>query len=281
MGIFKKIALSLALTMTGCSNVFDSLSNKNTDDALYEAGVIALNNSDWDLAITKFTAISATYFTAEEKKLNVAGAYAGRCGLNFASYAANLGSMNMGANTLFQFLMKQWTQIAVNPSDCQTAEDWINAISPLTTGRSATANFDMMILAMAKMGIYVRANADIDAAGNLGDGNVDATFSSCTTTGPAAGPIAAGITAADAASIVSGFANFLVNATASLALLSANLQAAVAAMNATCAALTVNPCTMTDASTVTAGGIAAIRDLLDTAAAGVGACVNADPNTCC
>jgi hypothetical protein len=280
MKTLKTIALVVAISMTGCSNVFDSLSNKNTDDAIYEAGVIALNNSDFDTAVTKFSSLNASYFTAEEKKLNVAGAYAGRCGLNFASYAVNLGSVNMGADTIFQFLMKQWTQISINPTDCQTAEDWINAISPLTTGRSATANFDMMILAMAKIGMYVRANADVDGAGDLGDGTADAGFDVCSSVAPAP-PVAHGMPDADVDSVVSGFANFLVNATASLSVLSSDLQTAVAAMNATCGVLTVNPCTMTDAATVTAPGRAAMRDLLDTMAAGVGTCVNMDPNTCC
>lgn len=271
----KTLLITFIFSMTGCSNIIESLSNKNSDDALYEAGVMAMNRSDWDTAITKFTSLQSTYFSSEEKKLMIASAYAGKCGLNFMSYAVNLGSISLTGTTLFKYFMNQWTGITVYTSYCATAEQWINAIGT-SAQRSNVANFNMMILGMVKVGVFLRDNADIDGVGGLGDGTADGGYSSCTNA--VAGT---GITDAKVDEVVSGFANFLVNASANLSSLSSDVQTAVTALTTFCSTLTVNPCGMTDSSTVTSGARDAMRDLLKTLAVGIESCVNGDPNTCC
>lgn len=273
----KLLTIIFAISCMGCSNFLESFSNKNSDNSLYEAGVLAMNESNWDLALAKFEALSPTYFASEEKKLMFASAYAGKCGLNFISYAANLGSVSLGGSTLFSYFMNQWTGIAIYPSSCASAEQWINAISTDPNARSGTANFNMMILAMVKVGVYLRNNADIDGVGNLGDGTTDPTFDSC-----AATPVGSGVLDDNQAKeVVSGFANFLVNATSNLSSLSSDLQTAITALTAVCSTLAVNPCAMTESSGVSVGAVAAIRDLLKSGTTGIEACMAGDPNTCC
>lgn len=275
--LWTRFALAFFIFLSACSaNILDASAQKSTDEALFEDAVKLTDEQNYSAALVKFSQLSSSYNTRSDVLEAWAGAYAGDCGLDFAGYMAAVGAMNFGTSSFFAALMGAWNNVTVNPASCTSAEAKIKLIWT-TQAATASQQLFMVVLSMAKMGVYIRSKADVDGTG-LGDGTVDGTFNACTNS-------AANLTDAEIKEITTGFSLFLLNVAGFITSLSPTMSGATAAINAACALATVNPCSTTDTANVTAGMVDAMRDLLNTlntgGGIGLGACVDPALNPCC
>lgn len=278
-----RIALSFMLILSACSNVLEPTAGKATDDALYEDAIKAMNNKDYTTALAKFSSMSGGYKAKSKVLENWGYAYAGDCGLDFISYFNQLSSASMGATTFFKYLMNAWTGIAIKPASCRAAEDKIKELWA-ANGTTASQQLFMSVLGLVKMGVYLRSKADIDGAGGLGDGSVDAAFGGGTGAGQGACTSTAGahnLIKADVQEIVTGLSLFVQNVAGLSASLSSDLQDSLDDLDLACQALSPNPCATTDVSGVTDPMVDSMRDLLATQPIGIGPCMNPMVSACC
>lgn len=247
----------VAVSMVNCSNIYEPMSSKTTDAAYYEDAVKALDKQDWDTALTKFGKLSSGFLDSTPSvRENYAGALAGKCGFRFATFYNSISSTNFGTTPLFKVFMNQFTQVTIYPTYCTLAEAQIKAIWASNTATAGEQLF-MVLLSMAKMGAYLRAKADNDGIGNLGDGTTDAAYNGCTNTNDTHH-----LTDAEVTEIITGFSLMLLNIAAFAATL--GLQGTVTNLTAACALLPSNPCAVTSASGVTGAMISDMRSLLNT-----------------
>lgn len=162
-------------------NLFNDISTKTSANALLEDAKNSLDDQDYTAAITKILEMQSTNSTAyltcttTEGVRNcpreiLAGAYAGRCGFNFLTFIGTIGS---SSGAVFKFLMNTFTEVAVSPDDCYEAQKVIETLGTPTQLTSDQKIF-MALLGMAKIGVYLRNDADTNQ-----DGTADATFNAC------------------------------------------------------------------------------------------------------
>lgn len=267
--------LMMMAALISCSNIYEPMSSKTTDDALYEDAVKAADAQDYDLALAKFQAISSGYLSQVAVRKNYAGALAGKCGLKFTSFFTGLSSADFSTTPFFLYFMKTFNQIAVNPTYCTQAEAQIKAIWASNTPTASEQLF-MVILSMAKMGAYLRNKADNDSTNNNGNGSTDGAFDMCANTDDTHH-----LTDDEVTEIVTGFALMLTNITGFAATLGLGSQ--IGSVTAICSIPGASTlCSATEASTVTAPMRDLMRDLLATgigstvAPMGVGSCAATD-----
>lgn len=279
--------LMVSLTFLGCSNVFKSASQKDTDAALYEDALKMMDSQDWDGAIAKFTSMSANYKTDSEVIESWAGALAGKCGLDFIGYFTNLGSASLTGSTIFKYLMNAWTDKIIYPNYCTLAQSKLEEISTNPANRTSGQNIFMAVLGMVKIGVYLRNNMDVDGANGLGDGTTDAppggfTYSSCASTR---------LSDANLNEVITGLGLVTANLVYLTAVLSSgSMTGALNAVNTACASLS-GACGKTDPAQVTNVDRQLLRELLSTGpsnptyAMGIETCnkdfLNPPGNFCC
>lgn len=247
----------VAVTMINCSNIFEPMSPKDTNDAYYETASKALDDSDFDLAIANFSKLTSGYLdTKAEIRQRYAGALAGKCGLVFSTFYNSISTTDFGTTPIFKAFMNQFTQKTVYPSYCTQAEAQIKAIWATRTATAGQQLF-MAILSMAKIGAYLRNKADHDSTGDLGDGTTDGTFDGCAATDDEDH-----LTDDEMKEVITGFSLMLLNITAFSA--SLGLGSTIDDLNAACGAIPDSPCAVTEAANVTAPMIDSMRDLLQT-----------------
>jgi len=269
-----RILLAFVLVITGCSNVFESAARKNTDEAYYEEARKAINNFDYDLAITNFEKMGPSFLATTVVREAYAGALAGKCGLNFLDYVEALSGASLSGSTIFIYAMSAWDGVNVSPVHCLRAEQQIKAIWAVETA-TATQKFFMAILGLAKMGAYLRSKADVDGASNLGNGVTDSTFDACLAT--PGGPN--NLTDDEVGEVLTGLMLFLTNITDFAASLSSDVSGSTSGITAACASMADPPlslpanqiiCNYTDWANVTpadkAAVVAIVRDMLATGA---------------
>ncbi len=282
------IATTLQLS---CSNIFKAAATKTSDEAILEDAIKALDALDYTTSITNFNALSANFKAKPAVIEQWAGAYAGKCGLDFVTYFTNLGSASLTGSTLFRYFMNAFKQVSIDPNSCRLAELKMNEISTDPTVRTASQNLFMMILGMVKIGTYLRYEGDRDSTGSLGDGTMDATFNACTVSAtdlPGNPPTVGQFSDADIKQIVTGLGQLLLNfAAVGSSFLGSGASSSLSTLTTACALLTPNPCNVTDTNNVTAGMVTQMRQLIHTAptnpflALGIGTCTALDVTTCC
>lgn len=253
-----KILLSALLFVSvGCSNIFKAAANKDTDEAKLEDVRKLLNERSWDEALAKLETLS------EAEKLNSstletwASVYAGKCGLEFATYFNNLSQASLGSTTMFKYLMNAFTGVSVDPTSCANAQAKIEQISSTPAGRTAGQNLFMAILGMVKIGTNLRSVADVNGTGNLGNGLADTpadggTYDSCDDTK---------LTDLQAASVMSGLGLVIGNLTAlTTALSGGDVSDVFESIDSLCS----GSCIKTDPTQVSAAEILLIRNILAT-----------------
>jgi hypothetical protein len=268
------------LVSTGCSNIFEGLSKKDTDEALFYDAEKYMDSQEWDLAIEKFESLSADYAARTNVREAWAGVLAGKCGLDFLAYFQALGSATLTGSTLFRYFMNAFTGKVVNPTSCTLAQAKIEEISADPAARTSSQNLFMAILGMVKMGVYLRANVDKDGTDGLGDGTPDVAVSVCTNN-------ASNLPDSAVDEIITGFGLLTTNlTTVTTALSSGSVNDALTALNAVCGAIS-GICNKTSASDITNGDRDSFRDVLNTSSTnataplGVGSCNNAAVVPCC
>jgi hypothetical protein len=284
ISILKRILpLILMFNVVACSNFFTTTAKKDSDEALYEDAVKLVNSYEFDAAITKLLSMSTAAQTGVAYRNTLAGAYAGKCGLDFISFLNGISTG--GSSAFFASFMAGFTGTAVDPDACVDAQNVILSFGTLASERTSDQNLFLAILSMAKIGTYLRSVADTDGTGNLGNGTVDTGFDVCASTAPGApgaGSLAPFyLSDTQVAEVITGLSLILQNIAAVTAVASGTSFDALASFEATCALIPGNPCSVTDATAVTAPMIAAFRKLLDTTAIGIGDCADSSGALCC
>lgn len=154
-----------SLANTSCYNAFSGTSSTTTDAANYEDAIKDLNNLEYGAAISKFALLSPDYLSRTDVKMNLAGAYAGRCGFSFISYFSSLGT-SAGSTPLFKYFMNQWTTSTTSSYYCRLAEDVVKTISHSYVDRDPSQSLFLVLLGMAKIGIFLREYSDSDRDGS-------------------------------------------------------------------------------------------------------------------
>jgi hypothetical protein len=248
------LVVSLTLSALACGNTYSALANKTSDDAIYENVQQLADEKDWAAALTAINTLSAGKKSDPAVIETWAGLLAGQCGLDFISYFNTVSTGSLAGSTPLKFLMNAFTQVAVNPGSCQLAQAKMEEISTNPANRTQSENIFMAILGMVKIGTYLRADADKDGSGNLGDGSADtgAGYDSCSSLS---------IPDADVTQVITGIGLVSNNSAALSAVVPASaIGTAMASISAACGAT----CSKTDSTTVTGADITLVRDILKT-----------------
>lgn len=246
------LVLVLTFTASGCGNTYSSLSNKTSDDAIYEEVLKSVDSQDWNEALAQINSLSAAKKSDPDVIQTWAGIFAGQCGLDFISYFDSISNASLIGSSIFKYLMNAFTQKAVNPGACLLAQQKMEEISTDPLLRTDGENLFMAILGMVKIGTYLRANADIDSTGNLGDGTADASYNSCNS---------ASISDADVTQIITGIGLVTTNLTSLTSVISSSsITTALTNISSACGAT----CQKTAAADVDATDILLVRDILRT-----------------
>ena len=254
----------------GGSNYLTSMSNQNSDEAIYQDVLTLADAKSWDSAISRLGDMSSDYRDRQDVSQTEAGVDAGKCGLDFLSFVTQVGSA--GASGIFGTFMSGFTTTTVFPSYCQSAQTVIenrigaNAASRVTSlGSTAGNNVNtfMAVLGAAKIGTLLRSVADTDQ-----NGVVDATFDACLSTS---------ITDAQIAQVGTGFALLLTNISTIVASLSSATSTALTNLSTSCSSLVPNPCAITDPTDATwsnATVLMAFRSLIKSSTIGIQSCAS-------
>jgi hypothetical protein len=168
---------AMTLITGGCRNLFEDLSTKNTNDAYFADAKTAINDRDYSLALTKLLATTPEYQAKREVILTIAGAYAGRCGLDFLKVVR--GIIDAPTVRLFPLLVSNFKGATTGSiDDCDSAQTWVLKLAPARdfSGLSADENLFVAVTSLAKIGAILGTYADLDR-----DGVADSSFDACNT----------------------------------------------------------------------------------------------------
>ena len=151
---------SMCFTMScGDLNILSEFAKDDTDEALFQAAKIHINDGEYTDAIADFTSMSADFLAKREVAVVYASAYAGRCGLDLLALAESMAGTL--PSLLFKFLMAQYKNVTVtNRDDCKQAETILKAIALDAADRTTDENLLMIFLSFAKIGVTLAAHAD-------------------------------------------------------------------------------------------------------------------------
>ncbi len=265
----------LALSFSGCANIFSASAKKDTDEAIFEDAQKYVDSADYDNALLKFALLSSSYQARTEVKETWAATYAGKCGLNFITFFNALSSTSLSGTTFFKYLMNTFTGSTIYPSYCDLAQAKIEEIGTTSSSRSTSQNMFMAILGMAKIGTYLRSIADVTENGGLGDGSVDGTYDSCNT---------GSMSDTNLDQIIVGMGLITDNSTALTTVLGAGtISTSLTQISTVCGA----SCQRTSTSAITQPDRDMFRDILKTGSAnttaplGIESCANVLVSPCC
>jgi hypothetical protein len=256
--------------LNSCSNPYSEYSNRSTDEARYEEALKAYNSGQWDTAIAKFQSLSPSFLNAREVRFNYAKALAGKCGYDFITFVETVSSTNFSGPTVFEAFLSMWGNRSIIPSFCTLAEAQVKIIwSQLnsTADRSISEKFFMALLSLAKMGMYLRVKADVDANGGLGNGLTDPGVDACTPASPPTQLLR--FSDDEIKEVITGLALFIANLSAIGGAIS-NLSSLTGALGPICGPpLNASFCNKTNAQDVTSSEVTDFRKVLQSIEAGI------------
>lgn len=283
----KILIVICALLQIQCANVLTQFSAKDDNDALLYEAKLRIDDHEYESAITYLNQLSASYAADNDVRIVFASAYAGACGMEFIPFFNNISSADLTATSLFQYLRASFVGKEALPSRCLEAEQKLLAIGSTSTLRAAAmggsneVNMLMAILAMAKVGAYLRTKSDLNGTGSLGDGTTDVGFNSCTNN-------ASNLTDDEVIEVATGFSLLMENLPALLG--AGNSSSTVisgvgTAIGLYCDLVPTTKCATTDKNSIAVADKAEFvdtyRDLLKTQTVGIESCVAVDVDTCC
>lgn len=250
--------------LTGCPNVFKEMSPKDSDKALYYQAKMYIDSRDYTSAITTLNLLSNTYLARREVQGTLAGAYAGRCGLEMLTMINNMNNGTGGR--LFQILFNAMARSTASKiADCVSAENVLKALGD-QNNRTAEENLWMTFISLAKIGAVLNFDGDTNV-----DGTLDAAFDQCSNVY---------LSQAHANEIVTALSQFILSLTAAGSTIAGSQ---LTALNTICTSLNAgapNICATTSTSNVTAAMRTAIRGVIgENQSVGLGKCVG-DALTC-
>lgn len=279
--------LVLSSSLSCSVNVLETFSNKQTDEAYFYDARKLINDGQYDAALDVMALMTPTYLARREIITLKASAYAGKCGLNFMDFVAQLS--NMGTTRLFPFLAAQFVGGTPARIDaCETAEDLIESIGAIAA-RTSDENMFLVLISFAKIGnvlsLYVDSNQN-GTPDTIADTGSD--YDACLETPRAVRPttaVAGDWFNADLRQLGSGITLALANIGAVSG--SVNLgDASLASITGACATLaTLNPaydfCSITDPTAFTANHLKGIKSMLkESTVVGLGTNCTGDISAC-
>lgn len=279
------VIMNIFFLISGCSNIFKPAANIYTDKALLYEARHQIDNQNYTAAITYLSQLSSTFAADNDVRMTFASAYAGACGMEFITFFGSIKN-GTGTSTLFKFLMSSFTDRATTPSNCTLAEKKLKEIGATTAARLAAtgktdASIFMAILAMAKIGSYIRSKADVDGANSNGDGVVDLTFDSCLN------QASGGFVSTEIDEIATGFALLIENLPSLLGASNSTvgmLSTISTVLSPICTAIGVTNCIVNDIALVPPAELKNFRflyrNLIASADYGIGAGGNLSITTC-
>jgi hypothetical protein len=251
------LAVASVLVVT-CKNPYEKFSLQSSDEALYHAAMQAYNNNQFVLATQYFQQLSPGFLGQREVRFNYAKSLAGRCGYTFLDFVNSLQNANF-SNPLFKVLLSMWGNKQVLPQYCTQAELQVKQIWAQYGTPTIEEKLFIVLLALSKMGMYLRSSHDIDENGGLGNGVVDTGVDSCTV--DTSGTVPKQFTDMEIKEVITGLAlaNLYVAALASVV---SNATTISNALNTFCTAPGVTFCSLTDTASVTAADVKKMRGFL-------------------
>lgn len=175
--IQKILILIPMLMVLSCSdpNAFTQLSNKNSDEAIYQEALKKIDALQWDSAIDLIqNQMSATYKQRVDVRESLMGAYAGKCGLTFVELVNGLSNSSGG---IFKIALGAFGGIKVDTSACDSAVSVLASLGT-STQRTQNQNLYAALLGLTKLGVNLHKSMDRESSG-VGDGAVDAGWDIC------------------------------------------------------------------------------------------------------
>jgi len=259
------------LSCTGANLYKDLAANKTSDEALYVDAQKLLDSGDYTGAINKILATTSGFQAQSRVKESLAGAYAGRCGMEFLPFVSRLTSTS--SSSFYNLAMGGFVGIdTANYADCVVAETIVEGIGAIGA-RTQSQNLFLLVLEMAKFGNILRKDGDILPTA-VGDGTTDAGFD-CRTSVPIA----------DAQAVIESFIKFL-----SLFVVVGDTLGSGGSTTTISDFLADNPTIADTAFDYSGGGGAGVdeldpliilsRSLIYSQDFGIGTCNNPDPTQC-
>ena len=251
--VFKIIFLFI---LSNCSNAFKDLASSDKDTELLIQAKANINSFSYASAINILTVqVSAGSQAKIEYRETLASAYAGKCGLNFASFVSSLSTSTSGS--AFSLVMKPFVGLDVDPASCLLALNTMQLIGDTPT-RNINQNAFTSAVGMSLMGTQTRVSADVNPMN--GDGVIDQNL--CT------------LTDAVVDNIILGFGFMSKNFSAlSTAQVGTTAQTSINDSIAKCIVVAGTTCQITNAADITPPVRNTMRDLLNTVEYGVGSIV--------
>lgn len=166
--VFISSLVLTSLVSISCSNIFKGMSDQESQEAYLEDAIKYNNAKQYDSAIDIIeNKLTTDTKNSDDMRRFMASVYAGKCGLDFIQYFNNLSSASDSDSEGLKFLMTAWNGKTVSATHCKTAETIMKQIAPTFTTRTASDSFFMVILAMAKIGTYLKTIVDADDNGEV------------------------------------------------------------------------------------------------------------------
>ncbi len=258
------ITICLASLMLSCGgNLYEATSSKTSREAIIEDISSLTNSLKFSEAILLIEQ-NPTLIPTREDKLLFASAYAGSCGLTFATIFESLAT---ATGSPMEFAKNAFTTRDIIPGNCFKAQQWIETIG-VNSVRNTNENIAMFLIGLAKIGTYLRNRADTDKNGLL-----DAGYNSCS---------AVSLPTDEVKQIITGFGLMIQNATSIGTNISPGLSASITNVSAACTALGLS-CSQTDPTLVPDADAASFRDAIKSDKVldlGIESCTPASPACC-
>lgn len=227
------ICVTGTLLMSCGGNLYQAMSGKTSHDAIVEEVKNLTNDQRYSEAIALIEA-NPNMVTDREDKFLFAAAYAGGCGLTFASIFESLAT---ASGSPMEFAKDAFTTTPVVPAYCYSAQQWIEAIGAAGV-RTTNENIAMFLIGLAKVGTYLRSRADADM-----DGVLDVGYDSCSNTS---------LPRADVKQVITGFGLMIENIAALGTNLSGGMSGDITSIGAACTGLGLS-CNVTDPAGISDG----------------------------
>lgn len=252
------LKMFLIFLLSSCSNVLKDVASNDKDTELLIEAKANINALSYQAAIDTLTLkVSAGSKTKIEFRETLASAYAGKCGLNFATFVNSLSTASAGS--AFTLVLKPFVGLVVDPASCVLALNTMELIGTTQT-RTTNQNAFTSIVGMSLMGTQTQVSADKVPVN--GDGVADQNLCA--------------LSDAVIDNIIIGFGFMSKNFSAlSTAQLGSSSQTSINDSITQCTAVAGATCQITNPADITAPVRDTMRDLLNTIEYGLGNVVTA------
>ncbi len=258
------ILLLLISSVLSCSsNLLEDSANTETTEAQLFQARLHLNDQEWAEAIAVINSLDASVIATREAQDILVSAYAGLCGIEFIAFVDTISNATGLLYPLLQQSFLNSTPATI--SNCVNSEFQLKNIDS-SLGSTSTNYLKSIIVALAKIGNILNANADQD-----NDGVTDVGFDACDT---------ADISDADVNELVTAVAIIATNtANAGSSALSDYTSDITDLCTEIEAVIGVNICSVTDTANVTPAMRTGMRNVIQEGqSVGLGTCT-AVPNS--